>query len=100
MSTSATLAAKDVQDRPAPIQQNWAKGRSQQKKLETRTRAEWRCEQCGATGVMLYVHHPNRLAKAKRVKKGIGPVAQSGMEQQTKLLCHACHMASHHYASH
>jgi hypothetical protein len=27
-------------------------------------------------------------------------VAQSGMEQHTKLLCHACHMAHHHHASH
>jgi hypothetical protein len=90
---------KDVQDTPAPINQNWAQGRSQHKKLETQARAELRCEQCGATGVTLYVHHPNRLAKAKRVKKGMGHVAQSGMEQQTKLLCHACHMAHHHYAS-
>lgn len=96
----SSIAAKDVQDRPAPINQNWAQGRSQHKKLETQTRAELRCEQCGAIGVMLYVHHPNRLAKAKRVKKGAGNVAQSGMEQQTKLLCHACHMAHHHYASH
>ena len=39
-------------------------------------------------------------AKAKRVKKGTGHVAQSGMEQHTKLLCHACHMAHHHHASH
>lgn len=96
----SSIAAKDVQDRPAPINQNWAQGRSLHKKLETQTRAELRCEQCGAIGVMLYVHHPNRLAKAKRVKKGAGNVAQSGIEQQTKLLCHACHMAHHHYAYH
>ena len=94
------VAAKEVQDRPAYINQNWAKGRSQQKRLETQARAQLCCEQCGASGITLYVHHPNRLAKAKRVKKGAGNVAQSGMEQQTKLLCHACHMAHHHYASH
>jgi len=33
----------------------------------------------------------------KRVKKGAGYVAQSGLEQQTKLLCQDCHMAHHHY---
>lgn len=95
-----SVAAKEVQDRPAYINQNWARGRSQQKKLETQAQAQLCCEQCGASGVSLYVHHPNRLAKAKRVKKGAGNVAQSGMEQQSKLLCHACHMAHHHYASH
>ena len=94
-----STAAKEVQDRPAYINYNWAKGRSQHKKLETQAKAELRCEQCGASGVMLHVHHPNRLAKVKRIKKGAGHVAQSGMEQQTKLLCHACHMAHHHYAS-
>ena len=94
-----STAAKEVQDRPAYINHNWAKGRSQHKKLETQTKAELRCEQCGASGVTLYVHHPNRLVKAKRVKKGAGHVAQSGLEQQTKLLCHACHRSHHHYAS-
>jgi group II intron reverse transcriptase/maturase len=92
-------AVKEVRDQPAYINQNWARGRSQQKKLETQARAELRCEQCRASGVTLYVHHPIRLAKAKWVKKGAGHVAQSGMEQQTKLLCHACHMTHHHYAS-
>jgi group II intron reverse transcriptase/maturase len=95
----SSMTAKDVQDNPVPINQNWAKGRSQHKKLETQARADLRCEQCGATGETLYVHHPNRLAKAKRVKKGMGHVAQSGMQQLTKLLCHACHMAHHHYTS-
>jgi len=75
-----STAAKEVQDRPGYINYNWAKGRSQHKKLETRAKAELRCEQCGATGVTPYAHHPNRLAKAKRVKKGAGHVAQSGME--------------------
>ena len=96
----SSIAVKDVQDTPAPIIQSWAKGRSQHKKPETQAKAELRREQCGATGVTLYVHHPNRLAKVKRVKKGAAHVAQSGMEQQTKLLCHACHMTHHHYASH
>ena len=41
------------------------------------------------------VHHPNRLARAKRVTKGMGHVAQSGLEQKTTLLCHTCHTAYH-----
>jgi group II intron reverse transcriptase/maturase len=86
-----------VEDEQAYINTNWAKGRSQQKKMETLAKANNRCEQCGAEGVMLYVHHPNRLEKAKRVKKGMGHVAQSGATQNTALLCHACHMNQHHY---
>jgi group II intron reverse transcriptase/maturase len=88
-----------VQDREAYLTTGWAKGRSEHKKWETRTRAKNRCESCGATLPHLYVHHPNRLARAKRVKKGWGHVAQSGMEQHTKLLCHTCHMQHHQYAS-
>ncbi len=88
-----------VQDKRPYLDAGWARGRSQHKKWETRAKAERRCEECGATGVMLYVHHPNRLAKAQRVKKGMGHVAQSGMEQRTKLLCRRCHLNHHHYAS-
>jgi len=91
--------AAHVQDKQPYVNANWATGRSLHKKLETQTKAELRCESCGATGVTLYVHHPHRLAKAKRVKKGTGHVAQSGMEQETKLLCHKCHMAHHHFVS-
>jgi RNA-directed DNA polymerase len=91
--------AGQVQDKQPYLNANWGKGHSQQKRLETRAKAELRCESCGATGVTLYVHHPNRLAKAKRVKKGTGHVAQSGLEQETKLLCRACHMAYHHHAN-
>ena len=94
---SATTA--QVQDRQPYLSVEWARGRSLYKKMETRAKAKLRCESCGATGVTLYVHHPNRLAKVKRVKKGAGHVAQSGMEQETKLLCRKCHMAHHHYAS-
>ena len=57
---------------------------------------DMRCEQCGASGIVLYVHHPNRLAYAKRVTKWIGHVAQSGIAQETVLLCHEC-MHKHHY---
>ncbi len=88
-----------VQDHEAYLNTGWAQGRSEQKKWETRTKAGNRCEGCGATETQLYVHHPNRLARAKRVKKGSSHVAQSGLEQHTKLLCYTCHMAHHHHAS-
>jgi hypothetical protein len=68
-----------VDDRQPYLNREWAKGRSLQKKLETRAKAEMRCEQCGASGVTLYVHHPNRLANAKRVTKGMGHVTQSDL---------------------
>jgi predicted methyltransferase len=85
-----------VEDRQVYINMSWAKGRSIHKRLETKEKANYACQSCGATGVTLYVHHPNRLVKAKQAKKGVGPVAKSGMEQQTKLLCRACHLAHHH----
>jgi hypothetical protein len=91
---SATVSI--VQDKQAYINTNWAKGRSQHKRLETRAKAADTCQHCGATGEPLFVHHPNQLSKVKRVKKGSGHVAKSGMTQQTKLLCRACHLAHHH----
>ncbi len=93
----ASVAARTVQDKQAYINTDWAKGRSQHKRLETRAKAADTCQHCGAMGVPLLAHHPNRLSKAKRVKKGAGPVARSGMMQQTKLLCHTCHLAHHHH---
>jgi group II intron reverse transcriptase/maturase len=92
----ASPLAGEVEDREAFINTDWAKGRCIHKRLETREKAGNACEGCGATGVTLYVHHPNRLVKAKRVKKGAGHVAQSGMAQQTILLCRSCHLAYHH----
>jgi group II intron reverse transcriptase/maturase len=84
-----------VQDEQPYIDTGWAKGRSLQKKVETRAKAKHACEHCGVTEGKLYVHHPNRLAKAKRVTKGMGHVAQSGLKQKTVLLCHTCHTAYH-----
>ena len=92
--------AYEVQDVQPYLNRGWAKGRSQQKKLETQAKANRCCERCGVSGVTLHVHHPNRLANAKRVSKGQAHVAQSGFEQETILLCHACHMEYHHHASH
>jgi len=88
-------ACSYIQDEQAYIDIGWAKGRSLHKKVETQARAKQTCEHCGATDGKLYVHHPNRLAKAKRVTKGMGHVAQSGLEQKTILLCHTCHTAYH-----
>ncbi len=92
-------SAASVQDQQPYVDVQWAKGRSQHQKQEARAKAKLRCEQCGASGVTLYVHHPNRLANAKRVKKGMAHVVQSGGEQSVKLLCRKCHMAHHHFAS-
>jgi len=94
--TLASPLARKVEDRQAFINTDWAKGRSIHQRQETRANANNTCQSCGAMGVSLFVHHPNRLVKAKRVKKGAGHVAKSGMEQQTKLLCRSCHLAHHH----
>jgi group II intron reverse transcriptase/maturase len=94
--TFASTTAKYVEDRQAYIDTGWAKGRSLQKRLETRVIAENACQACGATDVPLFTHHTNRLRKAKRVKKGAAHVASAGMQQQTRLLCRACHLAHHH----
>lgn len=84
-----------VQDEQPYIDNGWAKGRSLHKKVETRAKAKQACERCGTTEGRLYVHHPNRLAKATRVTKGMGPVTQSGMQQKTVLLCQNCHVIYH-----
>jgi hypothetical protein len=91
----AASPAYQVQDKQPYLDTDWAAGRSHHKKLETRARAGLRCERCGINGVTLYVHHPNRLAKRKRDKKGMANVAQSGLEQETVLLCWDCHLAYH-----
>lgn len=90
--------AHGAQDQQAYIDTHWADGHSQTTRRETRLNAKLCCQHCGASGVTLYVHHPNRLGKMRRVKKGNGHVASSGSEQETKLLCRACHM-QFHYAS-
>jgi Group II intron, maturase-specific domain len=87
-----------VSDQSAYLNTNWAKGRSEQQKKLTQTRAHNQCESCGRSDERLVVHHPNRLEKAKRVKAGMGHVAASGAAQTTKLLCHECHMRHHHHA--
>jgi len=90
-----SVEAYSARDQQAYIDTRWAAGHSRQNRRETRLKANLLCENCGATGVTLYVHHPNRLGKIKRIKKGNAHVASSGMEQETKLLCHPCHMQYH-----
>jgi hypothetical protein len=92
----ASVSARYVQDKQTFIDTNWANGHSQQKRLETREMANYHCQSCGTTDVDLFVHHPNRLRKSKQVAKETRNVAQSGMLQQTKLLCYSCHLAHHH----
>jgi hypothetical protein len=94
--TMFSFEASCVQDQQSFINTTWAKGHSQQKRLETREMANYQCQGCGTTDVDLFVHHPNRLSKAKQVIKNQRTVAQSGMMQQTKLLCYSCHLAHHH----
>lgn len=94
--TFSSSTVCDVQNQQAYVDTGWVKGRSLHKRLETRAAADDTCQVCGATGVSLFVHHPNRLREATRVKKGWGHVAASGMKQQTKLLCRSCHLAHHH----
>jgi group II intron reverse transcriptase/maturase len=91
----ASNPAYYVQDKHPYLDTDWAAGRSHHKKLETRAKIGLRCERCGISGVTLYVHHPNRLAKRKRDKKGMANVASSGIEQETVLLCRNCHQVYH-----
>ncbi len=88
--------AREVQDALPYHNTNWATGHSLTQRLEAKARAKGVCQGCGRKGVPLFLHHPNRLRKAKRVRKGYGHVAQSGREQQGKLLCRACHLEHHH----
>lgn len=94
--TFSTTRAAIVQDAQAYIDVGWAKGRSRQKRLETKAAAGNACQQCGTLDGTLMMHHPQRLSNVRRVKKGSAPVAKSGMEQRTRLLCLACHLAHHH----
>jgi group II intron reverse transcriptase/maturase len=75
---------------------SWATGHSLTRRAEARAEAQETCQGCGTSGVLLFLHHHNRLRNAKRVRKGYGNVAQSGLDQKGKLLCQACHSEHHH----
>jgi group II intron reverse transcriptase/maturase len=75
---------------------SWATGHSLTQRAEARAAAQEICQSCGQSGLPLFLHHPNRLRNAKRVRKGYGHVARSGMAQQGKMLCQTCHLQHHH----
>jgi RNA-directed DNA polymerase len=74
----------------------WATGHSLTQQVDAQVVAQGACQGCGRSDLPLYIHHPNRLRNAKRVRKGYGNVARSGMAQQGKMLCQTCHMEHHH----
>lgn len=88
--------AKTTQDAQPYVNTMWATGHSLSQRVAAQADAHGVCEGCGRSNVPLLVHHPNRLRNAKRVRAGFGHVAQSGYEQQTKMLCQTCHMEHHH----
>ena len=92
----ASVKTYNIQDQQAYIDTGWAEGHSRHKRLETREVANNQCQCCGTSDTELFVHHPRRLKNAKRVKKGAANVANSGLTQQTKLLCHSCHLTHNH----
>lgn len=74
------------------ISTNWAVGRSMERKAQGEAQAKGCCDGCGREMKKLIVHHPNRLRNAKTVKAA----AQSGYEQDVKMLCYECHKDHHH----
>lgn len=74
------------------INTNWAGGRSLERKAQAAVKARGQCEGCGREGMKLIMHHPNRLRNASQNTKS---VAQSGYEQEVKLICWDCHNDHH-----
>jgi group II intron reverse transcriptase/maturase len=89
---SGVVGAKDVQ--PLPLT-SWAGGHSYEQRMEVSQRAAQRCEHCGTTSPQLVVHHPHRLGRLRKRKRGVAHVIASGQEQHVKLLCPACHQQHH-----
>jgi hypothetical protein len=88
--------AAELQDAKPRLNTSWATGHSLTQRVEAKVVSQGACENCGKNNLPLFLHHPSRLRNAKRVRKGYGNVARSGMDQQGKLLCQACHLAHHH----
>ena len=85
------LVPRDVQ--PLPLT-SWAGGHSYEQRMEVCQRSAQRCEQCGTTSPKLAVHHPHRLSRLPKRKRGVAHVIASGQEQHVKLLCPACHQTA------
>jgi RNA-directed DNA polymerase len=88
--------AAELQDVKPYLNTSWATGHSLTQRLEVKAGTEGTCEECGKSDLPLFLHHPSRLRNAKRVRKGYGHVARSGLDQQGKLLCQKCHLTYHH----
>lgn len=80
-------------DKMPHIYTNWADGRSLERKAKAQVKSKGQCEGCGREGMKLIMHHPKRL---RNVSQNTKSVAQSGYEQEVKMLCHDCHLDHHH----
>ena len=89
-------AGLTVQDEKPLPKTNWASGRSLVQRVKAEAETNKTCQGCGQRNVPLILHHSNRLRKVKRSRKGKKSVAQSGYDQQGKLLCRKCHLEYHH----
>ena len=72
---------------------NWAGGHSLERKAQANAKVKGICEDCGQENNNLILHHPKRL---RTVSQNSASLAQSGYEQDSKLLCHHCHQDYHH----
>lgn len=88
--------AAQVQHVKPRLNTGWATGHSFTQRLQTKAVAQDACQSCGRSDLPLFLHHSNRLRNAKRVRKGYGHVARSGLAQPGKILCQACHLEHHH----
>lgn len=89
---SAQVSAKDTQP---VIMTSWAGGHSYEQRQKLQHQFANHCQQCGRPAAEPVVHHPNRLAKCRRLKKGSANIIQSAQEQRAKLLCSECHLKHH-----
>lgn len=91
--TSHTHLTSDI---PPQMFHAWTSGHSYEQKLALRQKADNCCQHCGEPSSHLIVHHPNRLSKHSKHKRGMANVIQSAQTQQAKLLCPDCHLLHHH----
>jgi RNA-directed DNA polymerase len=88
--------ATEVQLDKPHLNTSWATGHSLAQRVTAKAVAQGVCQNCGRSDQPLYLHHPNRLRNAPRVRKGFGHVAQAGLDQKGKMLCQTCHLEHHH----
>lgn len=95
LSVLAWDAASVIEEKPL-LNTSWATGHSLTRRVEALETSQNRCEGCGRSDGPLFLHHSNRLRNAKWVRKGYSHIAQSGYDQQGKILCQSCHLEHHH----